>query len=128
MTRGYSYFYGRIPYPALAEWRWSKDIEIVAVFLVLPVVATCFALTAKNLMVASAATVAMVCLPAALVLYPDVIFSGYAPSGFSYWLLLEMPLMMLATFPIPIFLFHAWSATWTYRRLERTLRRRSYAF
>jgi ABC-type transport system involved in multi-copper enzyme maturation permease subunit len=128
MTYGNSFYYGSGPASGLAGWRWSKDIEIVAVFLVLPVVATCFALTSKNLMIASALTTAMVCLPAALVLFPDMIISVNVPAGFSYWLLLEMPLMMLAAFPIPVFLFHAWSATWTYRRLKQTLRRRAYAF
>src|SRR5579863_2930157 len=41
------------------DWFWARNIEIVAIYLTLPVVATCFALSAKHLFTASVFTVLM---------------------------------------------------------------------
>jgi ABC-type Na+ efflux pump permease subunit len=47
---------------------WVKDLEIMAIYLTLPVIATCFALSAKNLLVASALTLVAGFAPAILVM------------------------------------------------------------
>jgi len=71
LVPGYGLFYPARNYYAadhVSEY-WMIALEIVAVYLTLPVVATCFALSARNIFVVSALTVAMVFGPTAVWLF-----------------------------------------------------------
>jgi len=105
------------------------DIEIIAIYLTLPVVATCFALSSKNLFVASSLTVALVIGPALMVLFPGLLVALLAS-------LLEAQtqtmypsaMLLLALVPLPVLAAHGFSAMMAYGYLHRSLGRRSYAY
>ena len=107
---------------------WSmigmKDLEIVAIYLTLPMVATCFALSAKNLFVASALTVAIVFGPAAFLFScVNVPFLGWLAIAIQSFQT-DLPLPSLPLFVIAA---HVGAAFFAYRHLCRSLGRRSYA-
>jgi ABC-type Na+ efflux pump permease subunit len=117
----------------LRDWIWVYHLEMAAIFLTLPVVATCFALSAKNLFVAFALTVTMEFAPAAILWSYDHWFysvQGWDANGwFMDWLKFVVerllnPLNLLAA----VLAAHACLAILAYWILRRSLARRSYAF
>jgi ABC-type Na+ efflux pump permease subunit len=123
------YYYGGSWVNARGGVHWMIDFEVLAIYLTLPMIATCLALTSKNLFVASALTVAIVFGPAALVLFPG--FGPAALMSFHLTWVLEWPLdllLALAAFPITVLTIHVYSATMAFRYLQRILRRRTYAY
>ena len=108
---------------------WLVDLEILAIYLTLPVVATCFALTSKNLFVASALTVAIVFGPAAIMLAPGALNIVLRPFTLHGLALRPFDLaLVVAAYPITVWAVHAFSAVLAYRYLQRSLGRRSYAY
>jgi ABC-type transport system involved in multi-copper enzyme maturation permease subunit len=100
---------------------WTKDLEIVTQFVTLPAVATCIALSAKNLFLASALTVFMVFVP-------DVIWLVIIQKNAKTWPSAEQLYsdeVSLALFAVVI---HAWMAMFAYSYLRRKLDSRSYTF
>jgi hypothetical protein len=111
---------------------WMEQIEIAAIYLTLPVVATCFALSANNLYVAAVGTVAAGFVPGVIFLFRDWLDDALQIShptnrlGFDIQAFLEV-----SHFPpllVCVLVAQAGAAFWAYRYLRRSLARRSYAF
>jgi ABC-type transport system involved in multi-copper enzyme maturation permease subunit len=113
---------------------WMMDLEIGAVFLTLPVVATCFALNFKNLFVVSALTAALVLGPAVVLMFSPFLHEfliSYTPP----WLEIDVEAALESLYvpqflPLPawVMIVHAASGAFAYRLLRRNLSRRHYAF
>jgi ABC-type Na+ efflux pump permease subunit len=108
-------------WPPDQDWFWTRDLEIATIYLTLPVVATCFALSARNLLVASAFTVFMVFMP-------DVVWLMFSSASGS----MLQPASQTMSDPMAAWLcvlvVHVWFAMFAYTRLQRNLARRSYSF
>jgi ABC-type Na+ efflux pump permease subunit len=103
-------------------WFWIKNIEIVAIYLTLPLIATSFALSARKLFVASALTVAAGFGPAVLLLVISMIEN--IPTALSFLSFVDWSLIFF------VFMIgaHVLVTMFAYRHLRRSLARRSYAF
>jgi ABC-type Na+ efflux pump permease subunit len=100
-------------YPGAAwndSWFWLEDLEIAAIFLMLPVFASCIALRAKNLFVASALT------------WAAVLFGPAAG------LLVFLPLQNTAASLFGVMVGQGYSAFLAYTLLRQGLERRSYSY
>jgi ABC-type Na+ efflux pump permease subunit len=108
---------------------WLIGLEVAVIFLTLPVVATCFTLIAKNLLVASVLTVAIVFGPTAIMLFPGELLNALRSLYLLTWLKtgFEVSLFLLAL-DLTVYAAHAFSALLAYRYLQRSLGRRSYAY
>jgi ABC-type Na+ efflux pump permease subunit len=121
---GQNSFYG-----GEGPWMWLNDLEIVAIFLTLPVVATCFALSSKNLFVASALTAAIIFGPAAILFFPEVLFAGFRSLYLQSWLDKDFHVqLVLLALPCVVYAVQVCSARLAYTHLQRSLGRRSYAY
>jgi ABC-type transport system involved in multi-copper enzyme maturation permease subunit len=109
---------------------WMLDLEIVTVFLTVPVVATCFALIFKNLFVVSALTAALVFGPATVLFFheylKEALFSSALIGSFRFGLGTLLDILPPAA--LWVMVAHACSVIFAYRRLRRNLTRRNYSF
>jgi hypothetical protein len=99
---------------------WTRELEIAAIFLTMPVVATFFALNVRNLFVAFGATVFVV-------FTPDIVWLFSLLDSRRSW-----PPDPTASDPMAAWVCvctaHVWFALFAYHRLQRNLARRSYGF
>jgi hypothetical protein len=119
------HFYYRGSWIETQSWFWMKNLEIVAIYLTLPILATSFALRFKNLFLASALTwVALLLPPSALTCLALLL----PPSA---GLILFRPLGQAATLNFALFaivggnIFPAGLVLW---QLRQKLQRRDYSF
>jgi ABC-type Na+ efflux pump permease subunit len=116
------------------NWSWliMEHLEIVAIYLTLPVIATCFALSANNLFVAAARSVAVGFVPAAILFFRYKVYEALPVSPTIGWVAIDLKalrdIVPLPPFEVWILAAHAASAFWAYKYLCRSLGRRSYAF
>jgi ABC-type Na+ efflux pump permease subunit len=104
------------------DWLLFKDLEIVAIYLTLPVIATCFALSARNLLAASALTALMGFGPAFVLRVAAGLSSLYDVHTIQFY---DVPRLVVtvAFLAACIILFHAVIAWRAYLRLRRYLSR-----
>ena len=125
--------FGFSDHPYISSWFLVKDIEIVAIYLTLPMIATSFALSARKLFAASAWTVLAGFGPALVLviiwmnpirwMHSEMLFSMSISgrdfvSGFDLTIIFLL-CILAAQVVVTIF---------AYRHLRRSLARRSYAF
>jgi ABC-type Na+ efflux pump permease subunit len=113
-------------------WLWRENLEVVCLFLTLPVVATGFALRAKNLFVASALTWAALAWPVAALLAVDYLWHAlgiisWGWLGPAIWQLLG-PESFLGRNLSLVIVGQVCSAFFVYTLLRRSLERRNYSF
>jgi len=114
-SRGY---YG--DYPGWGDyWFWLKHLEVVVIFLTLPIVATCFALRARSLPMASALTLAVLAGPAAVLFAVNILVRKLELSEFS---------SLLAGVFLLAIVGQICSASLAYTFVRRSLERRNYSF
>jgi ABC-type transport system involved in multi-copper enzyme maturation permease subunit len=98
-----------------------KDLEIAAIYVTLPVVATCFALIARNLFLASLITVLMV-------FTPDVVWLMISLGQQSVRPTVNQARSEDVALAFWVLVVHVWTAMFAYIHLRRRLESRRYAY
>jgi hypothetical protein len=113
------------------NWFWTKDLEVLAIYLTLPVIATSCALRFKSLIVGSALTVAVVIGPAAVLFFHDYLNDALNTSA-PPWLSIDISAFLeavpLPPVPVCVMAAHGASTYFAFKFLRRTLARRNYSF
>jgi len=113
------------------NWFWIKDLEVGAIYLTLPIIATSCALRFKSLIVGSALTVAVVFGPAAVLFFNDYLIKALNSSA-PQWLRIDIRafLEVVPSPPVVVWVMaaHASSAYFAFKFLRRSLARRNYSF